>query len=247
VTELHAPIAPRRAARSGRRSRAGLAAAALLLATAPAVTGCGAGFTADSLAVRPNAGAGISGSLRINNVWVVVDPATGQAQVIGAVANTGNTPDGVTGARAAGVPAQVAGTVVGTTLACARTVVSAGTVIIPPSRSVSFGRPGCPQLSLLIGAPFRPGRVASVTLLFARAAALTVNAQIVTDTGLFTDYRPISVVVLRPSIAPPRATVGAAPAPTATAIAEPSPGISATKAAKHSPSPNAPSSPAPTS
>lgn len=219
MSDLHAPHATRRPARSRHRGAAGLAAAAVLLAVGPLASACGAGFTASSQNVRPNAGAGTSGPLLVNNVWVVVDQHAHYAQVIGAVANSGSASYRVTGARASGVPARVTGQVTSGTPACNRTVVAADSVIVPPNRSVGFGRPGCPQLSLLGGVPFRPGRVASVTLMFTQAAPLTVNAQIVSDTGLFTEYKPLVRVPTATPSPTRRVIVGGTASPTAPATA----------------------------
>jgi len=245
VSDLHAPDATRRLprARARRRSVRGLAAAGVLLAVVPLAAACGAGFTADSQRVKPDSGAGGSGSLLVNNVWVVVDERANYAQVIGAVANSGGTPDRVTGARASGVPAHVTGEVTAGTNACNRTLVVAGSVIVPPNRSVGFGRPGCPQLALLGSIRFRPGRVASVTLMFAQAAPVTVNAQIVSDTGLFTEYKPL---VRIPSATPSptrRVIVGGTASPTGTATAAATP--SATPGGTQLVSPSAPTSPIP--
>lgn len=239
VSDLDAPQAHRRPALPRRRGVATLAAAALLLAVAPLATACGAGFTAASLTVRPNAGAGDTGSLKVNNVWVVVDPVAGQAQVIGAVANTGRTPDSVTGASASGVPARVTGNVASGAVACAGTTMAGGTVTIPENRSVSFGLTGCPRLSLASAVPFRPGRIAPVTLTFARAPSLTMNAQIVSATGQFAQYRLARVIVI---ISAPNGTGRATATATATAMpsgtASPSVSASASAAPPASPSPS---------
>jgi len=225
VSDLHAPHATRRPARARRRSVRGLAAAAVLLAAVPMAAACGAGFTAASQNVRPNSGAGSTGALLVNNVWVVVDQRTNYAQVIGAVANTGTAADRVTGARASGVPALVTGAVTSGVDACNRTVVAAGSVIVPPNRSVGFGRPGCPQLSLLGGIRFRPGRVASVTLMFGQAAPLTVNAQIVSDTGLFTEYKPLVRIPTATPSPTRRVIVGGTASPTASPTGSASPSV----------------------
>ena len=232
VSEFDVPHAPRRAALPRRRRATTLAAAALLLAVAPLAAACGAGFNADSLTVRPNAGAGTSDNLKINNVWVVVDPAAGQAQVIGAVSNSGSAPDSVTGASASGVPAKVTGTVASSAVACFRTTVTGGTVAIPRRRSVSFGEAGCPRLSLANATLFRPGRIAPVTLMFGQAPPLTVNAQIVAATGLFARYRLPRVIVV---VTVPRPTGQATGTATASSSASASPSGSARASASPSP------------
>ena len=247
MSDLHAPEATRQLARAGarRRSVGGLAAAAILLAVVPLAAACGAGFTAGSQRVKPNSGAGSSGSLVVNNVWVVVDQHANYAQVIGAVANTGGAPDQVTGARASGVPARVTGDVVAGTNACNRTLVAAGSVIVPPNRSVGFGRPGCPQLALLGGIRFRPGRVASVTMMFAHSAPVTVNAQIVSDTGLFTEYKPLVRIPTATPSPTRRVVVGGTANPTGTATATATPSPAATPGGTQLVSPSAPTSPIP--
>lgn len=235
VSDFDVPHAPRRPTLPRRRRAATLAAAALVLAVAPLATACGAGFNANSLTVRPNAGAGISGNLRINNIWVVVDPAADQAQVIGAVSNSGSTTDTVTGASASGVPARVTGTVASSAVACFRTTVASGTVTIPRRRSVSFGEAGCPRLSLGSATPFRPGRIAPVTLMFGQAPPLTVNAQIVAATGLFAQYRLPHVIVI---VTVPRPTGQASGTATASPSPSASPSGSTTASASPPPTPS---------
>jgi hypothetical protein len=235
VSDLDAPNAPCRPALPRRRDVATLAAAALLLAVAPLATACGAGFTAASLTVRPNAGAGVTGGLKVNNVWLVVDPVAGQAQVIGAVANSGTTLDRVTGASASGVPARVTGTVASRAPACVGTTVAAGAVAVPVNRSVSFGQAGCPRLALAAAAPFRPGRITPVTLTFARAPSLTLNAQVVSATGLFAQYRLPRVIIV---VSVPNATGRASASATASPSRTTSPGASASASASPSASPS---------
>jgi hypothetical protein len=186
VSSLPARTATRRPNPS-RRSRAGLAAAAVLAAAVPLLAGCGAGFNATTLNFQLGPGNGQVGNLHVNNVWVILDQAGGDAQVIGAVANIGGGTDRLTSVQAGDALAVVSGTGPFTSHACTGVTVASGAAVIPGDTSVSFGQRGCPALALSAGS-LLPGRATPVTMTFARAGKLTVNALIMPDTGLFAEY-----------------------------------------------------------
>jgi len=204
--------------------RRSLSAAALLALGGAFAAGCGAGFNAESLGVRPNTGTAQVGSLKVNNVWVVVDPATGNAEIIGAVANTGTSADQLVSAKAGGLPATVrpaAPAVVSVSAALPNPGISVrgDTVSIASGAAVSFGRAGRPELEIPASS-FSPGRITRVDLDFAHAGSTTVTAQIMPNTGLFKEYDPNGV---NPGgAATVGASVSATPSGKAAASAKPS-------------------------
>ena len=215
---------PRRRIAAPLRGRR-LAATSVLLLTVPLAAGCGAGFNAASQQVKANSGAGSAGALKVNDVWVVVDPTTGNAEVVGAVANTGSSTDTLVSVSATNIPA----TVSGTDAASSTTGISVGSdsVSIPGGQSVSFGETGQPALGLA-DANFQAGLLSQVTFTFAQAGAVTVTAQIQPDSGIFAGYDPNAAVPAKPTVAPtpsssPTATANpsgtATPTDTATATA----------------------------
>src|ERR1051326_8512171 len=115
------------------------------------VAGCGAGFGSSSERVVPNSGSALLGSLRINGVVVVMDPATRAAEVVAAVANTGSGPDQLVSVTAGGSsamvrPATSTSPLVG--LPGNSFTVAGNTVTIPSGSAVSFGQPGRPSLQI---------------------------------------------------------------------------------------------------
>lgn len=177
--------------------RRSLSAVALLVLGGAFAAGCGAGFNAESLGVRPNAGTAQVGSLKVNNVWVVVDPATGNAEIIGAVADTGTSADQLVSAMAGGLPAMVrpaapAAISVSAALPNPGITVHGDAVNIASGAAVGFGRAGGPELEIP-NSSFSPGRITRVDLDFAHAGSTTVTAQIMPDTGLFKEYDPNGV------------------------------------------------------
>jgi hypothetical protein len=192
------------------------AAAALL--TGVLATGCGAGFNASSVAVRPNSGTAQNGILKVNNVWVVVDPATRNAEVIGAIANTSRSADRLTSVKAGGLPAVVRPAtplpidlgrpVLGVT-------VEGDTVLLAGRAAVSFGEPGGPELELP-DAPFGPGRFTRVEMDFQLGGPVSMNALVMANTGLFAQYNPNGANPAGSSATPrPSATGSATPGATA--------------------------------
>jgi hypothetical protein len=222
VSSLQSPTTTRRS-RPSRRGRAGLATAALLVAAAPLATACGAGFNSAALEVEPNAGAGTVGSLKVGNVWVVVDPGTGNAEVIGSVANTGSGPASVTGVQVGGDSAQIR--------LPADPTADAGSYPIDGGARVSFGRPQQPEIALS-GSTLAPGDLVKVTFSFGAAGKLDVTAQIQSDTGLWAEYDP-NAANATPS---PSASASASALASSSASASASSSASASASASASPS-----------
>ena len=65
---------------------------AAVAGTAAVATGCAAGDGAETLQIRPNFAAGPAATVQALDMVVVVDPATGTAQVTGTVVNNGDQP-----------------------------------------------------------------------------------------------------------------------------------------------------------
>lgn len=198
MSRLHSLSTTRRSPLS-RRGRAGLAVAAVVAVVTPLAAACGAGFDSASLVVKPNSGAGSVGPVKVNNVWVVVDPETRNAEVIGAVDNTaGNTDLSWPTVQVGGSIAQVeaASDAGGSASASASALSSASgsnasdsASGIPAGQAVSFGEKGQPQLRLP-DSSLTPGSLTQVTFSFGSIGNVTVTAQVQSNTGLFADYNP---------------------------------------------------------
>jgi len=193
----------------------------------PLAAACGAGFNSEAEDLKPNSGAGSVGALKVNNVWVVVDPSTGNAEVIGAVANTGGD-----------ATATLAGVQVGSNAAQLRAAGdptgTAASVDIPVGQSVSFGQAKQPEIELP-GSGLTVGNLTQVTFDFGTVGTVSITAQIQSNTGLWAEYDPNSAVVT-PS-----------PSPSASASASASASGSASAGASSSASASASASASPTS
>lgn len=199
-----------------------LAAAAGVLLAVPLAAGCAAGFDATTSQVKPDAASGQVGDVKVDNVWVVVDQNTGNAEIVGTVTNTGSATDTLTGVTATSTPAKIAGTEANT--ASTGITVGADSVSVPAGESVGFGNSGSPELELA-NASFKPGLLSQVTFTFAQAGSVTVTAEIQTNTGLFTEYDPNAGI---PTTPPPPPVVTATPTPTSPATGSASAAATAT-------------------
>lgn len=231
MSSLHSLTTTRRSTRS-RRGRAGLAVAAVVATVTPFAAACGSGFNAAALQVVPNAGAATVGSLKLNNVWVVVDPASGNAEVIGSLANTGNEDLAWPTVQVGGTNAQIQQpSGAGAAGAVASNPGSSG---VPAGQSVSFGLPGQPQIEVF-GASLTPGNLTQVVFSFGSTGNVTITAQIQSNTGLFADYNPDSV---HPVPGGATSSASASPSESATSSASASASSSASASASASPSPS---------
>jgi hypothetical protein len=198
----------------------GLAAAACLLLAVPLAAGCSAGFNNASQQINPNSGAGSVGDIKINNVWVVIDPTTGNAEIVAAVANTGQSTDTLERVTATNVPASVSGQ--DASEATTGISVSGNSVTIPAGQAVSFGQSANPELELA-DANFAPGLLSQITFTFEQAGSVTVTAQIQPNTtGLFKEYNPDA------GITPTAVPTTPPPTPTSTVTGTPTAGGTAT-------------------
>jgi hypothetical protein len=174
-----------------RRGRAGLAGSAVLLAALPLLAACSAGNNPQAYQVVPDNGEGKSGYMYVNNVWVVYDQSTGNAEVIGAIANTDPTTSDanqLTGVTLGGSSATI--TAPSDTSKLAPGVAIAGnTVNIPALKSVQFGQPGQPEIGVQ-NADLTIGNNVDVTYTFSNGTPVTVAAIVQPNSGLWQHYDP---------------------------------------------------------
>jgi hypothetical protein len=182
--------AGRRVPLRSRRGRTALAGAVVLVSL-PVLAACAAGSGAEVYQIQPDNGQGKVGFMYISNVWVVLDSTTGDAEVIGQVANTdptltdSNTLTGVTvaGSDATIVPPS------DTSQLAPGVQVSASSVLIPGLKSVQFGEPGQPELELP-NADLTVGANTQVVYTFANGQSVSVTAIIEPNSGLWASYAP---------------------------------------------------------
>ena len=234
MSSLHSLRSTTRRSTPSRRGRAGLAVAAVLAVVTPLAAGCGAGFNEAALIVKPNSGAGTLGAVKINNVWVIVDPSSGAAEVIGAVANTGSTDLSWPSVQVDSISARIqpafssgSGAGAGSSIGTAAT--------IPAGQSVSFGEPGQPLIQLS-DSSLTPGNLTQVIFSFGSVGNVTITAQIQSNTGLFAAYNPDATSGIG-------SFGSAAASPSASATSSASPGASASASATASASASASPSP----
>jgi hypothetical protein len=178
----------------------------------------------------------------ISNVWVVADPNTGNAEVIGQVANTdpnGNDTNQLTSVTVNGTALSVQQPATATPSLAPGVQVSGGDVTIPGMRSVQFGQNGQPVL-LAADPGVTIGQNAQVVYTFANGATATVTAQVQPNTGLWADYNPNGTASASPSAT---ASVTATASGTGTATGTASPGASTSASSSASASPSSTPSP----
>ena len=175
------------------RGRAALAGAAILVAL-PVLSACAAGENAAVYQIQPDNGQGKVGYMYISNVWVVLDSTTGDAEVIGQVANTdptltdSNTLTSVTvgGAAATIVPPS------DTSQLDPGVQVNSSSVTIPGMAAVQFGESGQPELELP-NADLTVGTNAEVAYTFSNGNTVTVTAIVEPNGGTWASYSPGAV------------------------------------------------------
>ena len=198
-TSTSTPRARRSPLRS-RRSRAGLAGCAVLLAAMPLLTACAAGSDPEVYQIVPDNGQGRAGDMWISNVWVVFDQTTGNAEVTGQVANTNpNTTEQLTGVTVGGATATLVAPADTSQLAPGVSI-SGDSVAIPALRSVQFGQPGQPELEVA-GADLTLGANAVVTYTFSNGQSTNVTAIVQPDSGQFAQFNPNGPNTASPSAA----------------------------------------------
>jgi hypothetical protein len=173
-----------------RRGRAALVGAALLVAL-PVLAGCAAGNNPQVYQIQPNNGHAKAGYMWISNVWVVADTTTGNAEVIGQVANTDPTATNsveLTSVTVAGATATIVPPA-DTAKLGAGVQVASGSVTIPGLGSVQFGQNGQPELELA-NADLTVGANTQVVYTFSNGQTATVTAIVQPPTGLWAGYNP---------------------------------------------------------
>lgn len=243
-TSTSTPRARRSPLRS-RRSRAGLAGCAVLLAAMPLLTACAAGSDPEVYQIVPDNGQGRAGDMWISNVWVVFDQTTGNAEVIGQVANTDqNTTEQLTGVTVGGATATLVAPADSSQLAPGVSI-TGDSVSIPALKSVQFGQPGQPELEVT-GADVTLGANTVVTYTFGNGQSANVTAIVEPNSGQYAQYNPNGPNTASPSAAITStstiiagATGSGAPTGTAspTGTATPTGTVKATGTAKPSTSP----------
>jgi hypothetical protein len=173
-----------------RRGRTALAGAALLVAL-PVLAGCAAGNNPEVYQLQPDNGEGKVGYTWISNVWVVADTSTGNAEVIGQVANTDPTATNsveLTSVTVAGATATIVPPT-DTAKLDPGVQVASGSVTIPGLRAVQFGQSGQPELELS-NADLTVGANTKVVYTFSNGQTVTVTAIVQPPTGLWAGYNP---------------------------------------------------------
>ena len=182
--------AGRRIPLRSRRGRAALAGAVLLVAL-PVLSACAAGEEPEVYQIQPDNGEGKAGFMYISNVWVVLDSTTGDAEVVGQVANTDPTTTDtnsltsvtVGGAAATIVPPS------DTSQLDPGVQVTSSSVAIPGMAAVQFGETGQPELEVP-NADLTVGANAQVVYTFSGGQTVTVTAIIEPNSGLWASYAP---------------------------------------------------------
>ena len=172
-----------------RRNRTALAGAALLVAL-PVLAACSAGTDPEVYNIKPDNGLATAGDMWISNVWVVSDANTGNAEVIGQVANTNPSQSEttqLTSVTVNGQPASVEET--GASTLSPGVTVTGSDVSIPGLRSVQFGQHGQPQL-LATDPGVVIGQNTQVVYTFSDGSTATVTAQVQPNSGLWAQYNP---------------------------------------------------------
>lgn len=172
-----------------RRNRTVLGGAVLMVAL-PVLAACSAGTNPQAYQVKPDSGMATAGFMWISNVWVVADSNTGNAEVIGQLANT--NPDQGSSLQLTSVT--VNGNPMNVQAAAASNVapgvqVAGDDVTIPGLRSVQFGQKGQPML-LATSPGVIVGQTAQVVYTFSDGSKATVTAQVQPNAGLWAAYNP---------------------------------------------------------
>lgn len=188
---------------SSRSLRRGVVAA-LFIASAPVLAACSAGGDAASLQVKPNTVATeVSSTLKLNNVVVITDAAgdtSGPANLAVAIANTGSSAETLQSVTVNGVSAKLT-----------KAGKDVPSVSIPAGGSVSLSAPGqvMAQVPHLSGVTALGGYI-PVTLQFATAGQVKVNAASTPGTGYYAQWAPSAPAPASPV---PTAPVSGSPAP----------------------------------
>lgn len=145
--------------------------------TAAVATGCAAGPNAATLQIQPNFAAGSAGAVQALNLVVVVDPATGAAQLTGTVVNNGDQATTLTGVSLNGKSVPVN---------------SGGGLFVGAHAAVNLAAPTGPKV-VLAASGIKPGHNAPVALTFTGGTAISVAAQTEPNNGVYSEFHPAAV------------------------------------------------------
>jgi len=148
---------------------------AAVAGTAAVATGCAAGDGAATLQIQPNFPAGASGDIQALNMVVVVDPATGAAQLTGTVVNNGDQPATLSGVTVNGKSVGVTG----------------GGVPVGAHAALNLAAPAGPKM-VLGHSGLVPGHNSPVALTFSTGASISVAASTEPNTGIYQQFQPSS-------------------------------------------------------
>lgn len=143
--------------------------------TAAFATGCAAGGGAATLQIQPNFAAGSTGDIQALNMVVVVDPATGDAQVTGTVVNNGDQPTTLSGVTVNGKSVSV----------------SSGGLAVPAHSALNLAAPNGSKI-VLTDSGSTAGHDSPVALTFAGGASISVAASTAANTGIYQQFQPSS-------------------------------------------------------
>ena len=148
---------------------------AAVAGTAAVATGCAAGDGAATLQIQPNFAHGAAGDVQALNMVVVVDPATGAAQLTGAVVNNGDS----------------ATTLSGVTVNGKSVAVSGGGLAVAAHSAVNLAAPSGPGLVLAKSGSVA-GHNSPVALSFSGGQSISVAASTEDNTGIYQQFQPSS-------------------------------------------------------
>ena len=167
----HRPLRSRFAALFPMRFALVIAAAA---GTAAVATGCAAGPGAATLQIQPNFAAGAAGDVQALNVVVVVDPATGAAQLTGTVVNNGDQAATLTGASVNGKAVALGGS---------------SSLSVAPHAALNLAAPSGPKLAVA-NSGSTAGHISPVSLTFADGKAISLSVPAEPNTGIYQQFEP---------------------------------------------------------
>jgi hypothetical protein len=148
-------------------------AVAVVSGAAALSAGCAAGPSAATLQVQPDFVTGTTGAIQAQNVVVVVDPATGAAQLTGTLVNSGGTDDQLVQATIDGSP------------------VSVNPVPVAAHGTTNLAGQNTAKL-VLSQSTSKPGLSSPVTLTFAGGGSLKLQADTAANTGVYAQFSPSS-------------------------------------------------------
>jgi hypothetical protein len=148
---------------------------AAVAGTAAVATGCAAGQSAATLQIQPNFAAGASGDYQALNMVVVVDPASGAAQVTGTVVNNGDQPATVSAVTVNGKSVPVSG----------------GALAVQAHSTLNLAAPTGPKV-VLNNSGSTPGKDSPVALTFSGGTTISVAASTESNTGIYQQFQPSS-------------------------------------------------------